>query len=334
MKKLVYLLVTALLVLSVVGCMGSSSGTDTGTETETEQPYPNSSPVEDFEYEDCDGGVMITHYVGDGGEVVIPEEIDGKAVKEIGMYAFSQNRNVTAVTFPPSMEVINGGAFYYANRLQKVTLNEGLKKIGNGAFESCGSLMEITLPSTLTDLGMNAFYKCVILKHINIPRSLQVKNNDYAGDWGHASFAGTGIKTVEFEEGVTAIPSSAFAGAPLSEVVLPSSMKVIYSYAFGGCDDLTVVKLNDGLEKIDVGAFSGTVNLTEIVIPSSVKSVDETAFSKCENLEKVVFEGDAPELLRDEERDEETKVNYTVYNSEDAVGFDGEEWSIFDVAVK
>ena len=48
--------------------------------------------------ENEDGDVIITKYNGEGRDVVVPNEIDGKTVTEIGNDAFEFNSRLTSVT--------------------------------------------------------------------------------------------------------------------------------------------------------------------------------------------------------------------------------------------
>jgi hypothetical protein len=96
----------------------------------------------DFEYTlNADDGVTITRYKGKGpAGVVIPGEIEGKKVTEIGEGAFrNQSRFVsdklTSVTIPPTVRVIGKDAFYN-NDLRNVTIPESVREIGKKAFNA------------------------------------------------------------------------------------------------------------------------------------------------------------------------------------------------------
>ena len=67
--------------------------------------------MSDFKYEVEDGKVTVTRYTGAGGDVVVPDEIDGYPVNRIGSYAFQYDSNLTSVTLPNSLTTISVGAF-------------------------------------------------------------------------------------------------------------------------------------------------------------------------------------------------------------------------------
>lgn len=109
---------------------------------------------QDYEYTQSKDGITITKYIGNESTVVIPTEINGLPVKEIGDGAF-KGCSVSSVTLP-----------------------SGLKKIGWFAFEGCARLQEVYIPSSVISIGHSAFNSC--------PSSMKIvcKSDSYA-----ASFA-------------------------------------------------------------------------------------------------------------------------------------------------
>ncbi|WP_102338071.1 leucine-rich repeat domain-containing protein [Collinsella provencensis] len=105
------------------------------------------------------------------------------------------------------------------------------------------------------------------------------------------------IKEVRAAEGVTTIPRMAFAStqetsySELRTFVSPSTLKTVGGAAFEGTSSLTEVSLNDGLEELQVVAFSGT-GIREISIPENVKFGSDV-FTYCTNLERATIGGGA-----------------------------------------
>ena len=64
-------------------------------------------------------------------------------------------------------------------------------------------------------------------------------------------------------------------------------IKYIDNYAFGGCTNLSIIKIPDGVETIGDYAFNGCTNLTKIEIPNSVKSIGKYAFYGCTYLASI-----------------------------------------------
>lgn len=69
------------------------------------------SPEADFLWASDGEQVQINKYVGPGGDVVIPNEIDGLPVTRIGAKAFYNNPTLTSVTFPSGLKEVGDMAF-------------------------------------------------------------------------------------------------------------------------------------------------------------------------------------------------------------------------------
>lgn len=72
-------------------------------------------------------------------------------------------------------------------------------------------------------------------------------------------------------------------------VILPSEIKEIYSYAFYGNKNIEKLVLNDNLTIIGSKAISCCENLEEIVFPKSLSYIDSRAFDCDYNLKKIEF---------------------------------------------
>jgi len=82
------------------------------------------SPAGDFEYRIVDGAITITRYVGPGGAVDIPAEINGYAVTKIEGYVFrSVAETLTSLNFPASIAKIDAGAIPYGMNLMSLTIH-------------------------------------------------------------------------------------------------------------------------------------------------------------------------------------------------------------------
>lgn len=246
--------------------------------------------------------ITLTKYMGKKTDVVIPSELDGKTVTEIGDSCFAETA-IVSVTVPDSILVIENGAFSRCASLTSVTLPEQMLYLGNQIFAECTSLKEITLPAT----GITEF------------------------SWG--MFIGAGVEKVTLREGVEVLPANFFLGSSLKEITLPAGVKKIMQGSLGGCKNLTAVTLNEDLTTIDVGAFISSSALAEIVIPASVESLTEYAFVGCDALTKVKFAGNATAFKNTDESLSAVyggfEPKYTVYYHEGAQGFTTPEWEGF-----
>ena len=78
-------------------------------------------------------------------------------------------------------------------------------------------------------------------------------------------------------EGVVEIGHKAFCKTKIKEVVLPSTLKKISSFAFSDCHYLKQVTLPEGLEELGFYALSDTA-IEEINFPRSLRYIDDSVF--------------------------------------------------------
>ena len=198
------------------------------------------------------GGYGLFGAEGEGFDsVYLPNKL-----KEIGAFAF-QNNGLKEVTFPARLETIGQVAFQ-TNNLTSVILPDTVTSLGSGAFATNPKLERISLSKGLTVIPASAF---------------GCSDGD---NWM------TNLTSIELHEGITEIGSRAFAGNNFSEIVLPSTVKTIGSYAFSTKNYLTTpctVTLNEGLETIAADAFRNKV-ISEITLPTTVTKINKNTFRK------------------------------------------------------
>lgn len=86
----------------------------------------------------------------------------------------------------------------------------------------------------------------------------------------------------EYEgKAVSTIAEGAFKNAMITELCLPSNIKVVSKNAFNGCKSLAKVYFYKGLVEIQAGAFYGCVALEQLNLPSSLQIIGESAFVGC-----------------------------------------------------
>lgn len=85
-----------------------------------------------------DGTMCIFDGSGAGGEVDIPETIDGYPVTRIRSKAFAGNDKLTRICIGRSIRCIEAEAFQDCYNLFEVEIPAGVTEIGTGAFKNCG----------------------------------------------------------------------------------------------------------------------------------------------------------------------------------------------------
>lgn len=111
------------------------------------------------------------------------------------------------------------------------------------------------------------------------------------------------LTTVEFQTPSklkTINASSFFNALGLQSISLPSTVEEIGDEAFGQCQGLKTINLNEtALRRLGKRAFMSCSNLTNIKLPATVETIGDYAFSGCAVLESVTIEeneGDFPVL--------------------------------------
>ena len=100
---------------------------------------------------------------------VIP---NGGVVKTIGKAAFCGCKNLTTITIPDGIEIIEEGAFEWCKNIASVVIPGSVREIAANAFGFCENLENVTLSEGLLSIGDYAFTNCKKLVSIAIPKSV------------------------------------------------------------------------------------------------------------------------------------------------------------------
>lgn len=96
---------------------------------------------------------------------------------------------------------------------------------------------------------------------------------------------------IDLLHGMPEIPPYMFASIPLTEITIPTNIKLISFGAFQNCEKLREVNLSSGIKNIDHEAFQGCESLEQINLPQSLLYIGEAAFKKCHMLTKIDIPG-------------------------------------------
>ncbi len=245
----------------------------------------------------------------------------------------SSLETVTLSAGHPLLELTDGVLFnrrtkrllWYSSSRREETyaIPEGTLSIGADAVAS-RSLREITVPDSVEEIGMRAFFSCHALERINVPAKVTVldaafphgkemkeirvsPDNPVFRDEDGVLFntetgtlvlypAGREAARYEIPEGTAEIGQQAFMRAPLTEIVIPGSVKVIGSNAFSNCERLRSVTIPEGVEEIASFAFQYCAALTEIRLPRSVTKLGINPFVHSPGMARVTVDAGNPAL--------------------------------------
>lgn len=87
----------------------------------------------EFEYTLMKNGVRVDRVAEPGTAVIIPDEIDGMAVTELGSYVLAGSE-VQELHLPPALEKIGAYAFYNCERLKWISCYSRIRDLGTGMF--------------------------------------------------------------------------------------------------------------------------------------------------------------------------------------------------------
>ena len=204
-----------------------------------------------FSYTSVTGGVEIYQYDGDPDitELEIPSMINGKKVVSVGEQCFWRSASIR-------------------DNLTSVKLPDTVTKIGDSAFFYCENLEYVYLPYALSTIGNNAFNSCPKLKSVDISEL----NPFFTCKDG-----------VIYDKDFT----KAVVGLAVSEVSLPSTVKVIGNQSFRDNSTLKTINVPASVEEIEEGAFYGS-GLEEFNISGdNLKTIGQYAFARCYSLPSI-----------------------------------------------
>lgn len=224
---------------------------------------------------------ILMEYIGEGGEVVIPDsvvEIAPNVFREGTEYQFRSRKvyrpegSLREVVIPASVKTIRDHAFSNCKALSKVTIADGVAGIGANAFSACEVLSSITIPASVVSIGQDAFRGCTGLKDIFVeggnPCYGDVDGVLYNAEKTALLYYPAGKRLVDYTvaDSVCAIGDHAFIDCQeLTKVVIPASVKEIGNEVFVRDSWMSKPKLKD--IQIAVGAGSSFVGEAVIDFP-------------------------------------------------------------------
>lgn len=210
MKKLIALLLSLVMLLSLAACGKDDTQKDDDDDKEktsqteekgdkTTEPdddnkkdpvisdeitvenlmnYPE-SPEADFVVMDGkEGAKMLYTYLGNDEIVVIPETVNGVAITHIDGGMWANKDPLRAIRLSDSVEYLDRWVFGNNENLEIVVFGSGMKGINSnsagdaGAFQNCINLKQVVLNDGLETIDGFAFAGCDSLMSIEIPASV------------------------------------------------------------------------------------------------------------------------------------------------------------------
>ena len=221
MKRLLALFLMIILVFTLVACGNNDAdkpndstptGNDTTVSADENNNATNGSLTVDtvknaqetaaslFEYEEVEGGVSITKYLGEDELIVVPSVIDGKDVVSLGEMVFANNEVIRACKLSDCIQEISKRAFTNCTNLEIFISGSQVKIIDDYAFNNCTKLQFVELNQGLEKIGLGAF-GFAPFKEIEIPSTVKEMNYPFVslGDGEYRTIIGeTGSYAEQF----------------------------------------------------------------------------------------------------------------------------------------
>lgn len=268
--------------------------------------------AEEYDFEFNTNDFAVTGYIGNGGNVVIPDVIQECPVEIISSSTFYANDAVESLLFPETLITLEGSNLYMMESLNSVTLPESLVIIDSYNFYGCQNITEITIPERVSYIGDYSFNDCANLKEIRFNGELPVISSscfeylaedvtvyvpeDQLEAYTEALPEGMNIQSTgesavvcDFTASEEEFEFDAETGTVLSyygfgaRVDIPASIggvpvTAIGANAFYGHSYLYYVTIPEGVSDIGDNAFESTYHLSWVDFPSTLKNIGRSAF--------------------------------------------------------
>ena len=229
---------TALVTSAATAATTTTTAPAVSSEPEVAVEY---TPESAFQYSSSAAGAVITKYVGNYLDVVIPPYLGGLPVVEIGSDSFS-DATVRSVKLPEGVAKISDRAFFFCQDMDYIDLPESLQIIGGNAFYGCLSLTRLYIPANVISIDCLTF-GWTSLKEINVASG----NSHYASRDG--VLYNSSMTTLIFYP----------PNKPGQEFTLPDTVTEIGFYAIDRPVNLKKLILNSSLREFSVGRITGSI---------------------------------------------------------------------------
>ena len=203
----------------------------------------------------------------------------------IQQYAFLEQSHIKEIDLSHTkIHLIDAYAFHKSTSLETVILPNTIQNINSFCFGECSNLANVQFQEDNINkiyLATRAFYKCNKLTSISFPSNLT--------QFGDYTFTESSLQSVNFSKNsiISEIPQFCFYLCDdLQSIVLPDSITLVRTQAFGMCTSLQSIAFGSGLNSIDSYAFSSCTKLDSIIFSeqTQLETISTAAFSQCSSL--------------------------------------------------
>lgn len=181
------------------------------------------------------------------------------------LISYPVGKTDTSYIIPNGVNVLGYDAFSGCESLTSVTIPNSVTSIGDYAFFHCKSLTSVTIPNSVTSIGYYAFMGTPLVNN---------QNGVYYVD-NYVVYCDNDVEAVSIKPDTIGICDDAFFRCEnITNLKIPNGVKFIGNEAFNRCLSLKTLVIPDSVTNIGYGAFYNTPALTSITIPDSVANRD------------------------------------------------------------
>ncbi len=249
------------------------------------------------------------HWHGQNLNTAFQSVVIEPGVTSIGYWAFANATNLTSVTMPEGISVVENNAFYNSG-ITSIVLPNSVTDVNDGAFDNCKQLVSCDLGRGIKHIGKNCFGNCYALTSLKWSDCLETIGSwaFYANHPTNVTAAGTiplqdtlvfpatfrsmdaifdcktNVKVVVWnarrpeESGLGALHNY---NDTFDEIIVGSEVEVIPAGLFRDQTTIDTIILPESIESIGQNAFNGCKKLQYVNIPENVQSIGKAAFYNC-----------------------------------------------------
>lgn len=246
-KRMINLFLAVVMSLSLVGCAENTNGTNLG---ETQGDTTTTKPQDNITMPEVNSGTSQEN------NSLIPSTDSASVLKEgdCGKTATFKFYDNGVLVISGTGSIAQENPFNtYGDHVKYIRIEEGISAIEDDVFRGIDSFSIVELPKSIRTIGNRAFSVC------------------------------TGLKMINFPNGLEHIGYSAFSYTGLEQIVIPGTVNTIDTEAFYGCESLALVILCDGINTVNDGNLGVSWNADRycsriIAIPDSVTTIKDDDF--------------------------------------------------------